>query len=98
MDKAYGVAQGEMALEQYMGKFQVPFVIWANYPLPQDGPEVTSLNFLGQHVLRYAGIESSLYGNFLWQMQQACPHCPSRDIGMPGERHTVIWRTTGTPL
>ncbi len=85
LDKAYGVTQSEMTMEQYMGKFQVPFVIWANYPLPQEGPEITSLNFLGQHVLRYAGIESSLYGNFLWQMQESVPA-----LSFPG-----YWDTQG---
>ena len=85
LDKAYGVTQSEMTMEQYMGEFQVPFVIWANYPLPQEGTEITSLNFLGQHVLRYAGIESSLYGNFLWQMQESVPA-----LSFPG-----YWDTQG---
>ena len=57
-------------MEQYMGKFRVPFLIWANYPLPDDGPEVTSLNFLGQYVLRYAGIEPDGYGAYLWEFQK----------------------------
>ena len=73
LDKAYGVAQGEMTMEQYMGKYYVPFVIWANYDLPEEGPEVTSLNFLGQYVLRYAGIEATAYDSFLWQLQSQLP-------------------------
>ena len=55
LDLAYGVTQEQMTMEQYMGKYYVPFVIWANYPLPGTGPETTSLNFLGQYLLRYAG-------------------------------------------
>ena len=47
LDLAYGVTQEQMTMEQYMGKYYVPFVIWANYPLPGTGPETTSLNFLG---------------------------------------------------
>ena len=73
LDRAYGVEQGEMTMEQYLDRFQVPFVIWANYPLPQEGPEVTSLNFLGQYVLRYAGIRPTPYGRFLWEMQETIP-------------------------
>ena len=73
LDLAYGVTQDEMTMEQYMGKYRVPFVIWANYPLPQEGPEVTSLNFLGQYLLRYAGIEGTDYGDFLWQLQSQLP-------------------------
>ena len=70
LDEAYGVRQEDMTMEQYMGKFRVPFLIWANYPLPEDGPEVTSLNFLGQYVLRYAGIEPDGYGAYLWEFQK----------------------------
>ena len=73
LDKAYGVVQDEMSMEQYMDKFRVPFVIWANYPLELEGPADTSLNFLGQYLLRYAGIESDSYGLYLWDLQTQLP-------------------------
>ena len=73
LDKAYGVTQAEMTMEQYMGKYRTPFVIWANYPLEEEGPEETSLNFLGQYLLRYAGIETDPYGQFLWSLQKTIP-------------------------
>lgn len=37
LDLAYGVTQEQMTMEQYMGKYYVPFVIWANYPCPGRG-------------------------------------------------------------
>ena len=73
LDKAYGVTQDGMTMEQYMGKYKTPFVIWANYPLPQEGPEVTSLNFLGLYLLHYAGIQGTQYQDYLWQLQQQLP-------------------------
>ena len=73
LDKAYGGAQADMTMEQYMDKYRTPFVIWANYPLEGTGPEETSLNFLGQYLLRYAGIETDAYGSFLWSLQQTLP-------------------------
>ena len=73
LNKAYGVTQEQMNMGEYMQKYFVPFVIWTNYPLPEAGPEITSLNFLGQYLLRYAGIESTAYGNFLWQLQEQLP-------------------------
>ena len=73
LDKAYGVTQDGMTMEQYMGKYETPFVIWANYPLPQEGPEVTSLNFLGLYLLHYAGIQGTQYQDYLWQLQQQLP-------------------------
>ena len=73
LDRAYGVRQEDMTMEQYMGRFRVPFVLWANYPVEWEGPEETSLNFLGQYLLRYAGIEADPYGAFLWDLQKTLP-------------------------
>lgn len=73
LDKAYGITQDEMTMEQYMGKFKVPFVIWANYELPDDTIERTSLNFLGQTTLQYAGIEQTPYGEFLNTVSEQIP-------------------------
>ena len=73
LDKAYGVTQDEMTMAQYMDKFKVPFIIWANYPLTGDSTKITSLNFLAQYVLRNAGIETSAYGKYLWNLQKTIP-------------------------
>lgn len=73
LDKAYGVTQDQMTMEQYMGKYKTPFLIWANYDLPDDEIPTTSLNFLGQYLLSYAGIENSLYENYLQNFQEVLP-------------------------
>lgn len=73
LDKAYGVTQDQMTMEQYMDKYRVPFVIWANYPLDRKGPTETSLNFLGQYLLDYAGIARDRYGDFLRAVQKQLP-------------------------
>ena len=73
LDKAYGVTQNQMTMEQYMGKYKTPFLIWANYDLPDDEIPTTSLNFLGQYLLSYAGIENSLYENYLQNFQEVLP-------------------------
>ena len=70
LDKACGVTQDQMTMEQYMGKYKTPFLIWANYDLPDDEIPTTSLNFLGQYLLSYAGIENSLYENYLQNFQE----------------------------
>lgn len=73
LDLAYGAAQDEMTMDQYLSKFRVPFVIWANYPLPEKTIETTSLNFLGETLLTYAGIPTTGYGQFLHEMQTNLP-------------------------
>lgn len=73
LEKAYGVAMDDMTMEQYMGKFKVPFVIWANYDLPEAEIPYTSLNFLSQYLLEYAGINTTPYGEFLCQTGKTIP-------------------------
>lgn len=73
LDKAYGVTQDRMTMEQYMGRYQTPFLIWANYPLPQTELPVSSLNFLGQHLLSLSGIRNSVYGDYLSGFEQQLP-------------------------
>lgn len=97
LDLAYGVTQEQMTMEQYMGKYYVPFVIWANYPLPGTGPETTSLNFLGQYLLRYAGIAGTPYGDFLWQLQEELPALTFVGYTDAAGRPTAIWRPTISP-
>lgn len=73
LDMAYGLGPDGMTMEQYMGKFRVPFVIWANYPLPQDELNDTSLNFLSQYLLQYAGLPAAPYTRYLYQLQTQLP-------------------------
>lgn len=73
LEKAYGVTMDEMTMEQYMDKFKVPFVIWANYELPEEEIRYSSLNFLAQYLLEYAGIETTAYGAFLNQVKETIP-------------------------
>ena len=73
LDMAYGVSEDGMTMEQYMDKFKVPFVIWANYPLTGEQPGITSLNFLAQYVLRDAGIRTSAFGSYLWDFMKTIP-------------------------
>ena len=75
LDKAYGVTQDNMTMEQYMNKYRTPFLIWANYPLntmpqPQHDP---SLNFLGQYLLQYSNLPQSKYDQYLWNLHQIMP-------------------------
>lgn len=73
LDMAYGVDGDHMTMEQYMDKFKVPFMIWANYELPEVSIERTSLNFLGQYVLELAGVETNAYGNYLKNIMEDIP-------------------------
>ena len=73
LDKAYGVTQDKMTMEQYMDKYRTPFVIWANYPLPDSSIPDTSLNFLSQYLLRYSGLPQSTFDQYLWELHKTMP-------------------------
>ena len=74
LDLAYGVKQEDMTMEEYMGKFRVPYVIWANYPLDPDVTvQDTSLNFLSQALMDYAGLEGDQYFQYLGKLQETVP-------------------------
>ena len=68
-----GTDSGSLALEDMMREYQVPFVIWANYPLESQEIEAVSLNYLSGLLLRAAGLEGTDYTKFLEQLRQEVP-------------------------
>jgi len=60
-------------LRAEMKKHTVPFFIWANYDIPEQTVEMTSLNFLGRLLLETAGLPLPSYQNFLSDVQQVIP-------------------------
>ena len=73
LDLAYGVKQEDMTMGQYLDKFKVPYIIWANYDLGEDEGKDTSLNFLAQELLKYAGIPAGDYGDYLNGFRETVP-------------------------
>lgn len=74
LDLAYGVTQDKMTMEQYMDRYRVPYVMWANYPLPEEiTGEDTSLNFLALDLLTAAGLEGDNFMSFLAQLREQMP-------------------------
>lgn len=60
-------------LPEQMLQYTVPFFIWANYDIPEQTVEYTSLNFLGRYMLEAAGIELPPYYRFLAELEEAIP-------------------------
>lgn len=59
--------------EQQKARYEVPYVIWANYEIEEAIGEDTSANFLASKVLRAAGIPLSAYQEYLYQLQEDYP-------------------------
>ncbi len=68
-----GVDTEELTFEDLMREHEVPFLIWANYPLKGDYLGKTSLNYLSGLLLRAAGLQGTAYTNFLENIRQELP-------------------------
>lgn len=60
-------------LPEKMEQYMVPFFVWANFDIPEQTVECTSLNYLGRYLLETAGLELPPYYQFLKELEQAVP-------------------------
>ncbi len=61
------------SFETVMQERQVPFLLWANYPLEGQEIQQVSLNYLSGLLLRAAGVKGPDYIKFLEQVRQTFP-------------------------
>lgn len=59
--------------EELLTRYEVPFLIWANFDIEEETDVNTSLNYLGKTVLEKAGIEGNAYQNFLKELETVYP-------------------------
>lgn len=60
-------------LQEQQLQYTVPFVIWANYDIPEQTVGCTSLNYLGRHLLETAGLPLPPYYQFLKELESVIP-------------------------
>ena len=54
-------------------RYEVPYVIWANYDISEESGADTSANYLAAQVLKAAGVPTSPYHNFLLELEEYYP-------------------------
>ncbi len=54
-------------------RYQVPYLIWANYDIEEKTGCNTSLNYLSAQVLSTAGVQTNAYQNFLLELRDVYP-------------------------
>ena len=64
-------------LSDQMLRFKVPFIIWANYDIPEKYVECTSINYLSGYLLEAAGLPLSPYHRFLKNIEKIVPSMSS---------------------
>ncbi len=60
-----GVDPKNLSEEQECLRYQVPFVVWANYDIEEKTDVFTSANFLGAQAFEWCGLSKSGYQNYL---------------------------------
>ncbi len=61
------------AFSDLMRQYQVPFLLWANYPLQGQNLGEISMNYLSGLLLRAAGLEGTDYTKYLEELRQEVP-------------------------
>ena len=68
-----GQDSDRLSFENIMREYEVPFLIWANYPLEGQEIKQISLNYLSGLLLRSAGLQGTGYTKFVEQVRQVFP-------------------------
>ena len=68
-----GVSFDELSLEEQQRYYATPFLIWANYDIPEEDDVLTSTNFLGTMMLEQTGLKGAPYNAYLDDLQEKMP-------------------------
>ena len=60
-------------LDEREKRYAVPYVLWANFDISEEGPACTSINYLSSLVLEKAGLPLPPWNRFLEQTRQIIP-------------------------
>lgn len=64
-DELYGDSMKELDAEELLERYQTPFVLWANYDIPEKNLGTISANYLSTLILETAGVELTDYNRYL---------------------------------
>lgn len=71
--KLNGKSVNNLTNEELLTRYEIPYMIWANFDIKEEINADTSMNYLGTKVLKTAGIETFAYQNFLSELEETYP-------------------------
>lgn len=71
--KLNGTSIDELDEEELKMRYEVPYVIWANYDIEEKTDAETSLNYLAANALKAAGVPTTDYQNYLLELEEVYP-------------------------
>lgn len=72
-ESVYGQTQGLTEWDKRLSRYKTPFVIWANYDIPEQSGIDISMNYLGVLLADTAGIKTSPFFDYLRQYMAEYP-------------------------
>jgi phosphoglycerol transferase MdoB-like AlkP superfamily enzyme len=60
-------------MERYQRKYVVPFLLWANYDIPEEDVDKISANYLSSYLLKTIGLEGTAYNHYLMRLYETVP-------------------------
>ncbi len=57
----------------YQERYEVPFLLWANYDITEDDVDSISANYLSSYLLKTAGLKLTPYQEYLLQLRKEIP-------------------------
>ena len=70
---ANGMDYNNLSNEELKLRYQVPYVIWANYDIDEAVNQESSANYLGAQMMEAAGVPLSDYQNYLLEQKKEMP-------------------------
>lgn len=85
-----GMSWNNLSEEELKLRYQVPYVIWANYDIEEETKADTSANYLAAEVLERAGVPLNEYQSYLMELKQEYPVVSAvRTVKADGTETTV---------
>lgn len=93
--KQNGVDVSSLSREQETVRYEVPFVLWANFDIEAEKGLETSANFLALEVLKQAGISPDGYYGYLEKLHNSYSVISARQVMTPEGRVLTEEETDG---
>lgn len=91
-----GMIWNALSDEELKLRYQVPYVIWANYDIKEEQNADTSANYLAAELLERAGVPTTAYQNFLLELKQEYPVVSAvRTVNSVGMENQELEETEG---
>ena len=91
-----GKAEEDLTFDELQRYYATPFLIWANYDIPEEEGVITSTNYLGTLMLDQTGLEQTAYNRYLNDLMQQIPAMNHQGYVTP-EGENIRWEDAEEP-